>query len=330
MKRFTLLLLVIMMTIGAMGCSRSAASETQKEEKQASQEEVKKIVEPEVEQTEKESINLALIDANGREVVFGELPQRVVSLYASFTDLWMEAGGTLVGTVDGSTLPKSASEIPKLGKGTPNVEDLLSYEPDFVILSAGRSAHQELADVLEQSEIQFMFIDYNNFEEMMSTYESFCRLNDREDLFDSKGQELKRKIASITDAQKDQSFTYLLLFATSKSVTTKDDNIASEIINAMGGKNIAENDAVANEESKQFSMEKILELDPDFIFVQTMGSVDKAEARLEADVINNPAWQGLTAVQEDRYLYLPKDLFLYKPNMKYPDAYEYIANLTKN
>jgi len=330
MKRIALFLLVVMMMVGMMGCSQSAGSETQPEVTQAPQEQTAEIVEPEVEETVEESSTIALTDANGREVVFEELPQRVVSLYASFTDLWLEAGGSLVGTVDGSTLPESANEIPKLGKGTPNVEDLLTYEPDFVLLSAGRSAHQELADVLEQSGIRFMFIDYNNFDEMMDTYESFCRLNDRLDLFETKGREMETKITSIMDGQKDQSFTYLLLFATSKSVTTKDDNIASEIINAMGGKNIAEDGAVANEESKQFSMEKILELDPDYVFVQTMGSVEKAEARLEADVISNPAWQGLTAVQEERYLYLPKELFLYKPNMKYPDAYEYVANLTNH
>jgi iron complex transport system substrate-binding protein len=255
------------------------------------------------------------------------LPERTVSLYASFTDLWLEAGGSLVGTVDSSTLPDAASEIPKLGTGTPNVEDILSYEPDFVILSDGRSAHHELADVLEQSGVHFLFIDYNNFDECMSTYEIFCQLTDRMDLYEAEGNAMEAEIASLTKAQEGTEFTYLLLFASSKSVTTKDDNIASEIINAMGGKNIAEDGAVADEESKQFSMEKILELDPDYIFVQTMGTVEKAEARLEADVLSNPAWQGLTAVQEDRYLYVPKDLFLYKPNMKYPDAYQYMADL---
>lgn len=327
MKRITIFAVVLVMMVGMLGCSQSATVDQPQADRQT-QEPATEASEPVKEEAVEEEIALVLTDANGREVVFEELPQRTVSLYASFTDLWLEAGGNLVGTVDSANLPEAAAEIPKLGKGTPNVEDLLTYEPDFVILSAGRNAHQELADVLEQSGIQFMYIDYNNFEEMMETYQSFCLLNDRMDLYESKGKEMETQIASIMAGQNDQSFTYLLLFATSKSVTTKDDNIASEIIDAMGGKNIAQDGAVADEESKQFSMEKILERNPDYIFVQTMGSVEKAEARLEADVISNPAWQGLTAVQEERYLYLPKDLFLYKPNMKYPDAYQYLADLT--
>ncbi len=327
MKRIAIFVVVLIMMVGMLGCSQSATVDQPQADPQT-QEQTAEATEPAKEEAVEEETALVLTDANGREVVFEELPQRTVSLYASFTDLWLEAGGSLVGTIDSSTLPEAAAEIPKLGKGTPNVEDLLTYEPDFVILSAGRSAHQELADVLDQSGIQFMYIDYNNFQEMMDTYKAFCLLNDHADLFETKGKEMETQIESIVEKQKDQSFTYLLLFATSKSVTTKDDNIASEVINAMGGKNIAEDGAVADEESKQFSMEKILELDPDYIFVQTMGSVEKAEARLEADVLSNPAWQGLTAVQEARYLYLPKELFLYKPNMKYPDAYQYVADLT--
>ncbi len=270
---------------------------------------------------------LIVEDATGRQVEFETLPVRTLSLYASFTDLWLEAGGSLVGTVDSSNLPEAAADIPRLGKGTPNVEDLLTYEPDLVLLSAGRSAHLELADILDQNEIQYLFIDYNNFDECLATFQDFCRLTEREDLFASKGTAMKDEIQILVAEQNEEEFTYLLLFATSKSVTTKDNNIASEIINECGGINIAEDGAVANEESKQFSMERIIELDPDYIFVQTMGTVEKAQARLEADVLSNPAWKGLTAVQNERYLYLPKELFLYKPNMKYPEAYQYFVDL---
>ena len=309
-----------------VGCSQAGAekaSEAEAVEVEAPIQEVENAEEAE----EMVAPTLIVEDALGRQVEFEIMPERVLSLYASFTDLWLEAGGTLVGTVESSTLPEAAADIPKLGKGTPNVEDILTYEPDLVLLSAGRSAHQELADVFDQNGIQYLFIDYNNFEECLSTYQKFCQLTDRSDLFESQGLKMQEEIKSIVAEQGEKEFTYLLLFATSKSVTTKDDNIASEIINECGGINIAEDGAVANEESKQFSLEKILEMDPDYIFVQTMGTVEKAQARLESDILSNPAWNGLSAVQGDRYLYLPKELFLYKPNMKYPDAYQTLVDM---
>lgn len=323
MKKLLCLLIVGMMLM-LVGCGQAGAELEPLEEPQ--REEAVEAT-PVQEAEEVASTALVIEDATGRQVEFETLPLRTLSLYASFTDLWLEAGGSLVGTVDSSNLPEKAAEIPRLGKGTPNVEDILTYEPDLILLSATRSSHLELADVLTQNEIQYLFIDYNDFEECLSTYQKFCQLTDHTDLYESQGVTMEEEIKLIVEEQGKQEFTYLLLFATSKSVTTKDDNIASEIINACGGINIAEDGAVANEESKQFSMERILELDPDYIFVQTMGSVEKAQARLEADVLSNPAWNGLTAVQSQRYLYLPKELFLYKPNMKYPDAYRYMVDL---
>lgn len=81
-------------------------------------------------------------------------------------------------------------------------------------------------------------------------------------------------------------------------------------------------------DAKVFSMEKILTEDPDFIFVQTMGSdEEKIAERLKSDVESNPAWASLTAVKNDRYIVLPKDLYLYKPNDRYAEAYEGLAKI---
>ncbi len=44
-------------------------------------------------------------------------------------------------------------------------------------------------------------------------------------------------------------------------------------------------------------MEKIIEEDPDFIFVQAMGKVDKLEQRLKKDVESNSAWSSIKAVK---------------------------------
>lgn len=325
MKKLGILLLVGMLLM-LVGCGQAGAETVAEEDIQAVETPIQE-VEENVKSEEPITTTLLVEDALGRQVEFEVMPERVLSLYASFTDLWLEAGGSLVGTVDSSNLPEAAADIPRLGKGTPNVEDILTYEPDLILLSAGRSAHQELADVFDQNEIKYLFIDYNNFEECLSTYQQFCQLTDQPDRYEDQGLLMQEEIQSIVAKQGDKEFTYLLLFATSKSVTTKDSNIAAEIINECGGINIAEDGAIANEESKQFSLEKILEMDPDYIFVQTMGSVEKAQARLESDILSNPAWNGLSAVQDDRYLYLPKELFLYKPNMKYPDAYQYLVDL---
>lgn len=280
------------------------------------------------EPVEEVNAGITFIDTSGNEVVLEDTPKRVIALYASFADLWFEAGGELVGINDSSTLPEKALDLPKLGKmSAPNIEAMLVLEPDFVILRSEYGKHVELASIFEENNIQVMFVDYSNFEETMEVFKIFCEINKNENLYEDKGLSMISKIEEIV-AEKLQ-FSYLLLFSTSKSVSAKDNNITSGIINDFGGENIVEKYSIANEESKQFSFEKILEIDPKFIFVQTMGSVEDAKARMDKDITSNPAWGSLTAVKENRFIYLPKDLFLYKPNMRFVEAYEYIADILK-
>lgn len=75
-------------------------------------------------------------------------------------------------------------------------------------------------------------------------------------------------------------------------------------------------------------MEKIIAEDPDFIFVTTMGaSHQKALDALEESLTGSPAWAGLTAVQNGRFVVLDRDLFHYKPNVRWGESYETLANI---
>ena len=48
---------------------------------------------------------------------------------------------------------------------------------------------------------------------------------------------------------------------------------------------------------------------------------------MEETLGQNPAWQGLTAVQEGRVYVLPRDLFHYKPNARWAESYAYLYEL---
>lgn len=321
MKRFLIVLLAVMLLVGC-GVNTNDAANTTENTAAVEKTEVKTTEETtEVEETVERITTF--VDTAGRELEISTKPERVVCLYGSFADLWYEAGGELVGIIESSRLPEQAAELPKVGKmSTPNIEAILALEPDMVIIRSGYSKQEDLMPIFESNGIIVYEADYNSFNETMVTFKNFCGINENEALYVEKSLPLFEGIEALRTEKQD--FSYLLLFATSKSISAKDDNIASEIINDFGGENISAKYTIADEESKQFSFEKILELDPTYIFVQTMGSVEDAKARLEEDVMSNPAWGSLTAVKEERFIYLPKELFLYKPNMKYLDAYAHL------
>ena len=77
----------------------------------------------------------------------------------------------------------------------------------------------------------------------------------------------------------------------------------------------------------QFSIERIVEKDPDMVLITPMGSVGNIERRLKEEIESNQAWAGLRAVRGGHVHYLPPEFFLYKPNAKYPEAFAYLARL---
>ena len=79
---------------------------------------------------------------------------------------------------------------------------------------------------------------------------------------------------------------------------------------------------------ENLSLETIVAEDPDYIFVVVQGS-DPADAQalLEATLLSNPAWEGLTAVREGRYHVMDQRLYNVKPNARWGEAYEKLADI---
>ena len=93
------------------------------------------------------------------------------------------------------------------------------------------------------------------------------------------------------------------------------------MLNDLGCKNIADGGVLP---SDALSMEAIIALQPDMIFFSTMGDEHKAKETI-ATMLESETWRTLTAVKEGCVHILPKDLFHYKPNARFADAYRYLA-----
>lgn len=274
-------------------------------------------------------------DALGREVTLEQTPQRTVALLGSYGEVWLAAGGYLAGTTEDSVdTPAALAQggVANLGSHSEaNMELLLSLDPDFVILSADAAAHPAIGDTLEAAGIPcayFSMLDWEGYMEMLRT---FTTITGREDLYQSQIETVEKPIRErIAQAQEQETYgtqTVLLLRAYSTSVKAKDSEstVAGPILKDMGLINIADSDSSLME---NLTMESILMADPDYIFVVTMGNdVEAAEQMLESALLSNPAWNTLTAVREGRYAMLNRDLFHYRPNTRWAEAYDFLWDL---
>jgi len=280
---------------------------------------------------ESESGTITFVDGMDKTVTIKKNPQRVVCLYTSFLDLWDLAGGKVVGRVDSKeNVPEAARTVDTVGSYTsPNIEKIISLQPDLVLLSPSVSSQVALIPVLEKNNIQYVALDYMDFDDYLNMLKVYTDLTGKEELYQANGMDVKKKVDSIiARVPKDKKPSILLMLGSAKSVSVRlPDSTVGDMLQDLGAINIAYDENLKAKEMEVFSMERVIEKDPDFILVQTMGDIAETTARIKKDVEDNPAWGYLTAVKEGRYIYLPKDLFLFKPNERYAEAYQELAKL---
>ena len=272
-------------------------------------------------------------DSLGNEIDLPENP-RVISLYGSFAQCWLLSGGSLVGVTEDGVEEhgiETGDEVTLVGSvKEPNLELIASLAPDFVILSADLTQHLELDAVLSDMQIPHGYFRMDTFEDYSEIMGMFCALNG-----DADGERYTQYVTDVqagieavkaetAEAFRDEQPRVLLLRAYSTGVKAKtNDNLAGVILDELGAYNIAYDSPSLLEE---LSAEAIIAADPDFIFVTTMGSADAAKAYMLESVESNPAWAEMTAVKNGRYIFLPKDLFHYKPLNRWDESYAYLAD----
>ena len=272
---------------------------------------------------------VAFTDALGYEAVI-ESWDRVVSLYGSFAETWQLAGGELVGATSDAIQERQLDLGDAAVVGTvkePNLEEIIAADPDFVILAADIAAQAALHDALVQAQIPHAYYRTDTFQEYLAMLKDFCTMTGRQDLYEKNGQAVQQEIDAVLEAVAGQSApTALLIRAYSSGAKAKgSDNLAGAILEDLGAENLVSRHGSLLED---LSMEEIIAADPDFILLTTMGASDDAAVAFMAETFEaDPAWQELSAVQNGRYVLLPRDLFHYKPNARWGESYAYLADI---
>ena len=263
--------------------------------------------------------------------------ERVVACMGSFADAWELAGGTLVGATDDAWENYDiASDAASVGRSTAlSLEEILACDPDFVVMTAKSSSkhetgvsQDELKAALDESGIACAFFSVTGFDDYLRMLDVFCQITGRDDLYEENGTDVQARIqevvATYSVAARDPVPTALVMSASSKGVSAQDaDTMTGLMLADLGARNVVEEyDSLLSD----FSMEAVLEIDPDYLFVLAAGSDEAAaQQNYEQSVEADPAWSQLTAVHEGRSTVLSQDLFLQKPNNRWDEAYLVLA-----
>lgn len=274
---------------------------------------------------------VSITDSNGSQITLDTSAPRVVAAYGSFAEAWLLAGGELCGVTQDALeqrdlgLPEDIAVVGTVKE--PNAEEIIALEPDLVLLASDITAQAEIRDVLENAGLACAFFQVDTFADYAFMMEQLCAVTGREDLYEENVTQVGQQIeeAQANAALSSTRPNVLLIRAFSTGIKAKtDDELAGAILKDLGAHNIADDHPSMLED---LSLEEVIAADPDYIFVTTMGDEQKALDYLNGLIQQNPAWSELSAVKEDRYIVLPKDLFHYKPNNRWGESYQYLGEI---
>lgn len=274
---------------------------------------------------------VSITDSNGSQITLDTSAPRVVATYGSFAEAWLLAGGELVGVTQDALeqrdlgLPEDIAVVGTVKE--PNAEEIIALEPDLVLLASDITAQADIRDVLENAGLACAFFQVDTFADYAFMMEQLCAITGRDDLYEENVTQVGQQIeeAQANAALSSTRPNVLLIRAFSTGIKAKtDDELAGAILKDLGAHNIADDHPSMLED---LSLEEVIAADPDYIFVTTMGDEQKALDYLNGLIQQNPAWSELSAVKEDRYVVLPKDLFHYKPNNRWGESYQYLGEI---
>ena len=273
---------------------------------------------------------LTFTDDLGREITV-DTPKRVACLIGSFAHVWCLAGGqeSLVAAAADTWTQFDLSldeDVVNLGAvKEPNLELLLAAQPDLVIASSNTAAQVELLDTFEAMGLNVAYFMVSSFEEYLEMLEVCTRITASPESYVRSGSDIQDQVDQARQRADGSAPRVLYIRSTGSSCKVKNshDSVLGEMLNDLGCVNIADGGLL-----EELSMEVILQEDPEHIFLVLQGSdPTQAEALLEKTLLSDPAWEMLSAVREGRLHIMDPALYNLKPNDRWGEAYEKLADI---
>lgn len=274
--------------------------------------------------------SLVYRERNGAETKLKKNPKRVIICYASVAGVWLLAGGQImaVAAADKEIFPEAAKNLPSVGAfGSPNMELIVSMKPDLVIMMERVEKHRAAREILNNNKIDNVLLDYYNYSDFLSLLDLFSRLNGNAAAKNEKAAKVTGDVKILTDkAEKlGKGPRFLTVFISGRGISCETPLAStSKMAEMLGGQNVISGGKDIN---IKFSLERLVMEDPDIIFFVTMGDAETGRKKMSESVMAEEAWNTLKAVKTGRVHFLQKDLFLYRPNERYPEAFKILAKL---
>ena len=270
---------------------------------------------------------LVLTDGLDREVTLNEIPQRIISLAPSNTEILFAigAGDQVVGRDSLSDFPEEAKAVADIGSTFEalNTELIVSLEPDLV-LAAEINTPEQVKQLEDLGLTVYYLKNPTTLEEMYGNLELVAQMTGHQEEAADLVESLKARVAAVDEkiaplSSKFSVFYELDATDPAKPFTAGKGTFITQLIDRAGGYNIASD----LEGYPQMSLEQVVAADPSFIILG-----DARYGVSPESIAERPGWENLSAVKNGQVLPFNDDL-VSRPGPRLVDALEELAKLLR-
>lgn len=275
----------------------------------------------------------SFIDSSGTKITLSKKPENVAILFSSIVEIYNNAGGktniTVFESVERNLTTNDVILVDSGAGKVINNELLASANPDFIIGSIDISEQVKTCKMFNEVGIPSALFKVETFEEYLNVLDILTDITNKKELYIKNGLDVKENIDEIINSVTNKKETSKILFIRSGSTASsckaknKDSHFACKILNDLGTINIADKAPILLD---GLSIEEILLNEPDYIFITIMGNIDAGKEYIN-ELFSEQPYNSLQAVKNNKYYFLPKNLFQYKPNHKWDLAYQYMVDI---
>ena len=278
---------------------------------------------------------IKIIDDNNRTVQLKKTPKRVVVLSPSFLELIEAVDGTVVGRAKTQlgTVPDFAKDAVEVGYiFNINVEKIIELRPDVVI--AYKGMHERYLPTLESNNIPSVVLRLKSYDDVKHSLIKLGKIMNNEDKGKKAAAKLDADIQKTVSTLPKSNRSVAIIHTTNMGITMeKDSSIAGCCAKLLHLRNIVKNNTVpvagpmgTQPDMAPYSLEHLVEINPDIIFITSMGEKKDIEGKLQSEIMRNEAWNSIAAVKNNQVFFLPDELFLLNPGLRYPQAVRLMAS----
>ena len=268
---------------------------------------------------------LTFTDGLGREVTLNGLPQHIISLAPSNTEILFAigAGDRVVGRDQLSDFPEEAKSATDIGStfDALNTEQIVSLKPDLV-LAAEINTPEQVKQLEDLGLTVYYLKNPTTLEEMYHNLELVAQMTGHSEEAATLIESLKDRVAAVDEkvasvSSRPRVFYELDATDPAKPFTAGKGTFITQLIDRAGGENIAAD----LDGYPQLSLEQVVAADPDFIILG-----DARYGVSPESIADRPGWENLSAVKNEQVVPFNDDL-VSRPGPRLVDALEELAKL---